>query len=338
MPPESEEIEDRTVPETISCINGRIKDPLRFVASTSICGRRAMINKLWCQEVARKWFYKKKEPPHARLFSEPKCQKHVAIWYLLYRWLIFAAWTIITVCSIFEFGSYNSIGMYDKWPIYLTNWDLMLGLSQALLGGLLASRRWKSQKVSEFEPSAMVLGMTERVYWFLYVVTTNTALCVTISYWCSIYDPKIHYLDPLNFMLHLCNSILMIIDFCVTSIPFRLRNFWWCLTIVFFYVIFSLIYYLAGGLDKNGYHYIYKILDWKKPMQSSIVCVCEAIFISILYSIVCLLENVKDRVYLNINRKFEESYGETQNSVTQNSVTQKRADIRFKTNYLYIWS
>ena len=322
MPPECEEIEDRGVPEKISCIDGRIKEHLRFAAPTLLCGRRAMVKKLWCQEVGRKWFQQKDDPLHPRLLSEPRCQKHVATWYLLYRWLICAAWASIIMCSIFEFGTYEPMVAYDKWPIYLTNWDLVLGLSQALLGALLVSRRWKLQKLSDFDLSVLRMGMMERAYWFLYVVTTNIAPGVTISYWCSVYDPKIHHLDPLNIMLHVCNSILMIVDFCVTSVPFRLRNVWWCLTVVFFYISFSLIYYLAGGLDKNGYHYIYKILDWEKPLQAALVCVGEIVFIIILYSIVCLLENVKNRVYFKIDRKLGKSLNEARDPVTE-----KQADI-----------
>ncbi|XP_050589834.1 protein rolling stone-like isoform X1 [Bombus affinis] len=322
MPPECEEIEDHGVPEKISCIDGRIKEHLRIPAPATLCGRRTMVNKLWCQEAARKWFYKKDQSLHSRLLSEPKCQKHVATWYLLYRWLIFMAWACIVVCSIFEFGSYKPMVVYDKWPIYLTNWDLILGVSQALLGGFLVLRRWKLQKVSDFDPSALMLGLIDRVYWFLYVVTTSIAFGVTITYWCSIFDPRIHYLDPLNIMLHICNSILMIIDFCITSIPFRLRNFWWCLIIVFLYTMFSLIYYFAGGVDKNGYHYIYKILDWKKPVQASLICVGEGIFITILHSLMCFLEKVKDRLYLKIDKKLGRPYTETHMSSVE-----KHADI-----------
>ncbi|XP_017790762.1 PREDICTED: protein rolling stone-like [Habropoda laboriosa] len=320
MPPECLDVEERSssVQEKISCIDGRIKE-LPFTPPARLCGRRAMVNKLWCQEVARKWFYRKGEPPHPRSLSEPRCQRHVASWFLLYRWLIFLGWAVIIVCSIFEFGSVKPMPLYDKWLIYLTNWDLVLGLCQALLGGFLVSRRWKQQKVSDFDPSTLVLGSIDRVYWFLYVVTTTTAFGVTITYWCSIYDPSIHHLDPLNIMLHVCNSILMVIDFCVTSIPFRLRNFWWCLTIVFFYVIFSIVYYLAGGLDKNGYHYIYKIIDWKKPLQTTLVCIGEAIFITILYSLMCFLERLKDKLYLKVDKKLGTAYTETQMSNTEKS-------------------
>lgn len=39
------------------------------------------------------------------------------------------------------------------------------------------------------------------------------------------------------------------------------------------YVIFSLIYYLAGGVDADGNVYIYPILDWTKPgMTIGTIC------------------------------------------------------------------
>ncbi|XP_043792265.1 protein rolling stone-like isoform X2 [Apis laboriosa] len=282
--------------------------------------RRTMVNKIWCQEGAKKWFFKKNQPLHPRVLSEPKCQKYVATWYLLYRWLIFMAWACIVICSIFEFGSYKPMLAYDKWPIYMTNWDLVLGFTQALLGGFLVLRRWNLQKVSGFDPSTLMLGSMDRVYLFLYVITTNTAIVITITYWSSIYDPTIHYLDPLNIMLHICNSILMIIDFCITSIPFRLRNFWWCLILVILYIIFSVIYYLVGGVDKNGYHYIYKILDWKKPVQASLVCIGEAVLITILHSLMCFLDIIKNRLYLKIDKKLGRSYLETQMSKREKNI------------------
>ncbi|KOX70314.1 Protein rolling stone [Melipona quadrifasciata] len=312
MPPECEEIDDHG-----EDFLHRQHDQRTSPVSLTQCGRRAMVNKFWCQEPTKKWFYRKDQPPHPRVFSEPKCQKHVATWYLLYRWLIFLAWACILVCSIFEIGSQKPVSAYDTWPIYLTNWDLVLGVGQALLGCFLVLRRWKLQKISDFDPSALMLGSIDKIYWYLYVVTTSTAFGVTITYWCSIFDPRIHHLDPLNIMLHICNSLLMILDFCVTSIPFRLRNIWWCLIIVFLYTVFSLIYYLAGGLDKNGCHYIYKVLDWKKPVQASLVCLGEAILMSILHSSFCFLEKIKSWLYLKVDKKLRKPYAETQISSTE---------------------
>lgn len=262
-----------------------------------------MVSKLWCQEIGRKWRQRRQEPPHARLLTEPKCQPRVAAWYLAYRWTVCLLWACFVVCSVLDIGSYQPLHMYDKWPIYLTNWDIALGFAQALVGGVLVSRRWRLQRgtSSDFDPTRCLrFGFAERLYWFLYVVTTNIAIGVTVTYWVAVHDPKIHSIDPLNIMIHVCNSLLMLIDLFVTSIPFRLRNFWWCLSIVMFYIIFSVIYYAAGGLDKHDCHYIYKILDWKKPVRTVLVCAGGLTFVTLLHCVTCMLAEARDRLYRKI--------------------------------------
>lgn len=255
-----------------------------------------MVRKLWCHDIAYKWFQDKKIP-HARVFSEPKCQEHANTWYMFYRWLIFMAWVAIIICSLFEIGSYKPLGKSYMWPIYLTNWDLTLGMTQAFLGACIVTNRWKSQRTSLFDPLRMQTNIIIKVYWFLYIVTSSIAIGVTVSYWAAVYSPKIHQIDPLNIMLHICNSLLMILDLCITRIPFKSQHFWWCMPIISLYVIFSIIYYFAGGLDKFGNHYIYKILDWAKPGRTILVCCGGLVFVIIVHFLLCLLEKLKHGFY-----------------------------------------
>ncbi|XP_014474747.1 PREDICTED: protein rolling stone-like isoform X2 [Dinoponera quadriceps] len=285
--------------------------------------RRAMVSKFWCQEIGRRWRQRRQEPPHARLLTEPKCQSHAATWYLFYRWIVFFVWTAFVVCSLFEFGSYQPLGMYDKWPIYLTNWDVTLGFSQALIGGVLVSKRWRLQRISGFDPCNLRFESTERLYWFLYVVTTNIAFGVTMCYWLTVYDSKIHHLDPLNIIMHVCNSVMMMIDLFVTSIPFRFRNFWWCLSIVMLYQVFSVIYYASGGLDKQGLHYIYKILDWKKPAAALLACAGGLTFVTVLHCVTCMLVNIRDRLY----RKVAEKVNNRSVQINEQSLPEKRTEM-----------
>lgn len=56
------------------------------------------------------------------------------------------------------------------------------------------------------------------------------------------------------------------------------------------YLIFSLIYYGAGGTDNYGNNYIYKILDWNKPGATSVIVILVAIFIIILHIIACTIQ------------------------------------------------
>nr|XP_012226178.1 PREDICTED: protein rolling stone-like isoform X2 [Linepithema humile] len=292
----------------------------------ALCGHRAMVSKFWCQEIGRRWRQAgKQQPPQARLMTEPKCQSHVASWYVTYRWIIFYVWAGFFVCSVGEFGSYNPLKQYEKWLIYLTNWDVVLGFTQASIGLYLVLKRWYLQKVTSFDACLLRLEFTERLYWFLYVVTTNMAIGVTVCYWVTVYDPKIHALDPLNIMMHVCNSVLMLIDLFVTSIPFRLRNFWWCLSIVMCYVIFSVIYYSAGGLDKHGNHYIYAVLDWKQPKRTSLVCVGGFTFVTLLHCVTCTLAYARDRIYRRIDERFKKR--KRTNETDDKSLPEKQAEM-----------
>ncbi|XP_035732858.1 protein rolling stone-like isoform X1 [Vespa mandarinia] len=314
---------NQDLPERTSCIGDRIKDPLVSLAVTTI-GRQAMLNKFWNYEILQKYFHTKSEPPHVQLFSQPKCQIYVATWYLLYRWLVFIAWISIIFCSIFEFGSYEPLFKWQKWPIYLTNWDLLLGVTQAFLGAIIVFRRWRQQKDADFNPYNMKLTMLEKSYWIFYTVTSTLAVGVTITYWTAVYNPKIHHIDPLNILLHVCNSILMFIDLSITSVPLYMKNVWWCLIIILFYVIFSVIYYAAGGLDKYGYHYIYKILDWEKPGQTLIICIAGMAFIILMHLILCFFSKARDWLYARIAKKFHNIPSMTKIDYT---VTKKEAEI-----------
>jgi hypothetical protein len=256
-----------------------------------------MVKKVWCRELTGKFFQVRFEPTQPRCFSEPKCQDSVRPWYLAYRYLIFLLWLLIIMCSIFEIGSVNPLGLLEKWPIYLTNWDLVLGLLQSFVACLLVSRRLRRQKQPDYDASCLHYGKLEKFYWFLYVVTSSLALGVTITYWALVHDPAIHHVDALNILIHVANSLLMMLDLFVTSVPFELRCFWWCPLFVCFYLAFSLVYYVAGGLDKNGQHRIYNILDWEKPVTTLLICAGGLTFLIITHCLLCLLARFRNHVY-----------------------------------------
>ncbi|XP_033216874.1 protein rolling stone-like [Belonocnema kinseyi] len=270
-----------------------IKRLLSFSGQCCAC-RRAMVNKLWYR-VSRKWSRLKTEPPHARLFSESRFQETVESWYLIYRWIVFLSWASIIICSVFKIGSHEPRANNQLWAIYLTNWDLILGLTQSLLGAIIVSRRWNLQKLANFNPDNLNLSLLERTYWFLYVVTSSMAICVTIIYWGAVFDPKTHVVDFLNILLHVCNSLLMIVDLCIVKVPFIVISFWWCLLVALAYVLFSAIYFVAGGVDKLGNRFIYPILNWEKPGMTLGVCFGVTIFLIIVHCLFCLAASLATR-------------------------------------------
>ncbi|XP_063982418.1 protein rolling stone-like isoform X2 [Diachasmimorpha longicaudata] len=292
MPPQSVDTYECS-PELLSIVDNRTKISFRG----SLRGRRAMVNNIWCRKLSHIWHQKTPEPPHGRSFSEPRCQSHLSRWYLCYRWLITLVWVTIILCSIFELGSSKPLGKSHLWPIYLTNWDLALGFTQSLFALYLVIRRWQLQKGLDFDVGNIKYGKTEKIYWFFYTVTSSLAVGVTCTYWATVYDPKIHQVDLLNIMLHVCNSCLMIIDLLVTKIPLRFRHCWWCPTVAISYLMFTIVYHSAGGLDKQGNPCIYKVLNWSKPEKTILVCLGGLSFLVVVHCLLCYIARIRDRLY-----------------------------------------
>ncbi|CAB0031948.1 unnamed protein product [Trichogramma brassicae] len=279
-----------------------------------VCSRRrAMVNKLWFRELARKSFLSrggKAEPPRVRRFTEPRSHSYLHPWYLCYRWAMFGLWLAVCICSFFEIGSVEKLGYKEKWLIYLTNWDLALGLVQSFLGVCLVCKRWRLQTSKpDFDPAQLEYGLLERTYWFLYIVTSSLAIGVTVSYWGLVHNPKIHHVDTLNILIHVINSLLMLVDFFAANVPFEMRSFWWAPLFVSGYIVFSIVYYLAGGLDKRGKPRIYDVLDWQKPLLTSAVCLGGLLFLCLTHCLLHYLARLRDRAYLKKIEQLEPANG-----------------------------
>lgn len=54
----------------------------------------------------------------------------------------------------------------------------------------------------------------------------------------------------MNIFVHGINSVLMMADLFVVAHPVRLLHCYWPFSFAMFYIVFNIIYYLAGGTDK----------------------------------------------------------------------------------------
>ena len=61
------------------------------------------------------------------------------------------------------------------------------------------------------------------------------------------------------------------------------------------YIIFTVIYWAAGGVDYNGNHYIYPVLNWDKPEDSAIFVVVGAVAGLVLYVVLWGVHLLRDR-------------------------------------------
>lgn len=65
-----------------------------------------------------------------------------------------------------------------------------------------------------------------------------------------------------NFNVHAINSVIVFLDLAITAQPVRFYHVYQPILYTLVYGLFYIVYWAAGGVDPQGHHYIYKVLDW----------------------------------------------------------------------------
>lgn len=67
------------------------------------------------------------------------------------------------------------------------------------------------------------------------------------------------------------NSVLMFADIMLVGHPIKMEHAYFTAGLGLSYSIFSLAYFLAGGLNRKNTTEIYPLLDWNKPGKTIVV-------------------------------------------------------------------
>ena len=106
------------------------------------------------------------------------------------------------------------------------------------------------------------------IQWALFLIGTEVAVFLTILYWPLLYRPDIP-ISGVNFNTHGTQGIISVIELLITGVPIRFYHFYFTQTFGAVYVIFSAIYFAAGGTNVRGRPYIYSVLDYGSDPGSS---------------------------------------------------------------------
>ncbi|XP_060516254.1 protein rolling stone-like [Cylas formicarius] len=187
------------------------------------------------------------------------------------------------VSWVFTFIGGDEFPRSAKWPIFLTNWGFTLCTLQALVAAGMLSVAVLAERLpskSHWREKALTLYP---FYWVLNGIATSVAFTVTIMYWAIIYNAEHARFDAMNFLVHAANSILMFVDLWLVSHPIRILHFLYPLLLSLAYTIFTIIYFVSGGLSRDGTPYIYPILKWDNPGSTTLVCLGVMAFLLFLH-------------------------------------------------------
>lgn len=244
------------------------------------------------------------------------------------RWLslpVFVTYRVIVTAYNLGWLFYNIYLFRAKLFIYLTNWTfLILNIYFVYATTLSCIALYKDKKKrNEALPKASGqdgpdeyiqigtgddsdrtdarevdnLRLHHKVLWVIYVISATGGVWITAGYWTVLFedDP----VDANNITKHALNSVFMVIDTSLSSIPIRL--FHWVYALLYFavYILFSVFYWLAGGTNNGGKPYIYSALNYDdfKKTTAILLVVFLLVVLPILHLILFSLTKLRDYLY-----------------------------------------
>ena len=141
------------------------------------------------------------------------------------------------------------------------------------------------------------LRLHHKIFWVIYVISATAGLWITAGYWTILFENDT--VDANNITKHALNSVFMVIDTSLSSIPIRLFHWVYALLYLVIYILFSVFYWLAGGTNNQGKPYIYSALNYGDfPTTTAIlIVVFLLVVLPILHLIYFGLTKLRDYFY-----------------------------------------
>ena len=184
-----------------------------------------------------------------------------------------------------------------KWFIYLTNWSYALVTLYFLGAGLASILHFRQQNAAassytvqlttneehrsrDTEENAPLdtedaeqqsMAWYHKALWVLYNISAPNAFLITVVYWGVLYTG--YPTDMLDVSTHALNSVFMLTETCVGSVPVRVLHVIYPMAYSSLYLSMSAIYWACGGTNALGKSYIYTVLDYgSRPALSAGFC------------------------------------------------------------------
>ncbi|RVE51094.1 hypothetical protein evm_004237 [Chilo suppressalis] len=216
---------------------------------------------------------------------------HPAITPLIWR-IPILFWAV----SIISWSVASFWGPLEMFFLYMTHWGLLLIVIESVFGIIVTVKKSRMN----YMDATFGLPWYVKTYWVLYNVTIPVAFLITVFYWGILKTSgKIQKYAPnpvLDVMLHGGNSVAMLMELVLSAHPSRLLHILQPLLFALAYLLFTVAYYFAGGLDPWGNAFIYPVIDWSKPQQTVIVVALTALFLTLMHLVVVAIASTRDAI------------------------------------------
>ncbi|XP_034830462.1 protein rolling stone-like [Maniola hyperantus] len=217
---------------------------------------------------------------------------------LLWRALLLLISVAIVITSFtFYIKSQVSVGY---WFIFLTHWGLVLMIASTGFGVATSARVYFYGPIS----ADLNLPWYVKTFWVLHNVAVPVAFLITVFYWTLLFsvDFQEEMDRGLDIAVHAVNTVTMLLLLMSSSHPTRFLHMIHPFLFALTYVVFSVIYYLAGGINPLGEPWIYPVVNWAKPGTAILVVFVTGVLLIVLHFVTVGLAAGRDALANRIMR------------------------------------
>lgn len=178
-----------------------------------------------------------------------------------------------------------------------------------------------------------------KICWILYLIGILAECTIICAYWVAVYSPckgsditmmmmnstemgmgnrttenstqssveSCEVLDAVNIHIHLILGLLAVIDIYLSRIPYQMFHAFYGLIYMAFFIIFSAIYFAAGGTNHYGDPYIYSVFDYGgNPGRAVGFAIVVMLVPIVCFAILYVLAFLRDVIYRRISFCFRD--------------------------------
>ncbi|KAL4716919.1 hypothetical protein ACJJTC_012730 [Scirpophaga incertulas] len=177
------------------------------------------------------------------------------------------------------------------WFIFLTNWGVSLITISCGLSFVVSAIAYFKDHIE----STFGLPWYVKLDWAVYNMAISMALFITVFYYSFLYGMAQDEEFPvLDLFVHGMNSVVMVALLVTSRTPSHILHFIYPVGFGVCYMLFSIIYYFANGLNPFGNPWIYPMVDWSNPGPTTGIVVACIVFLIVLHTFVVLLSRLRD--------------------------------------------
>lgn len=259
--------------------------------------------------------------------------------FVVYRTILL----LYIICWLIASGVDRSPRQGAKWLIFITNHSLMLyiiGYAAITILTIVYTVIYyvDEKKLQRFYPKPATsrysfysqdnIAWYMKICWLLYLIGTTIEIMNVAGFWVVVYRPcssdsapainmttttSMEPMEPcetievISLHVHLIFGIFILVDIFLTRVPWQFLHLFYSVSYMAFFVVFSGIYYAAGGTDHLGNPYIYSAFDYgENPATAGGFCIILLVVPIVLYICLFLLAWLRDVIYSKIGCCFRD--------------------------------